>query len=105
MADDNVGAGRDSLGITDGDVPDQLALASAAEVTSPPPLPTDPAGRPYASAGAGRRYFSIRLKFFAAQTFAFLWTSMSLFVAIPWMTNISHMIGWPATIFGVFVLP
>jgi biofilm PGA synthesis N-glycosyltransferase PgaC len=58
--------------------------------------------------GAGRRYFSVRLKFLMAQTVAFLWASLSVFFAIPWMSRISQTVGWPVTIFavlGIAIIP
>lgn len=49
-----------------------------------------------------RVYYSVRAKYLFAQSGAVLWVALSIFIALPWLKDLSHVIGWPLTIFSIF---
>ena len=50
----------------------------------------------------GRVYYSVGTKYLIAQGGAASWVAISVFVAFPWLKDLSHTIGWPLTIFSIF---
>jgi poly-beta-1,6-N-acetyl-D-glucosamine synthase len=63
------------------------------------------AGPPTATRG---RYFSVRAKFTTALLVSTLWTVFSTFMALPWLSDLAALGGWPLAIFivgGIAILP
>ncbi|OMP66369.1 glycosyltransferase [Domibacillus epiphyticus] len=55
-----------------------------------------------------RRYLSVKKKFWASHLFAFSWMALSIYITLPWLSDLSHILSFPVAfiiIAGIAYIP